>query len=87
MALALKCSGVMAPDGVMYYTDEQAVRQIKRSRLINSGIGTYYAIDPGTGQQFLFTPDNEPLQLRIGPELTDYLRGSTLSFRTFGRMD
>jgi len=78
---------VMAPDGVMYYTDEQAVRQIKQSRLINSGVGTYYAIDPDTGQQFLFTPDGEPLQLRIGPELTDYLRGDTLSFRTFGRMD
>ena len=68
---------LFAPDGVTGYTDEQAVSRLKNSRLVNSGTGGYYVIDPGSGMVQLFSKDSTgaetPVEIMISEELLDYL--------------
>jgi hypothetical protein len=68
---------LFAPDGVTGYTDEQAVSRLKNSRLVNSGMGGYYVVDPGSGMVQLFAKNSmgveSPVEIMISEELLDYL--------------
>ena len=83
---------LFAPDGIDGYTDEQAIKEIQKSKITNGGLGFYFPVYPGTNQPFLRS-NGIPVEFYInnrrmynGRTLMDYLP-SDYKLRTKRRLN